>query len=143
MVKGSINGIEFQTPLEPDGKGGHWFSPSEHLLKQLNVKVGDELKLELEVTKDWTEPVIPEDIKRALNKNPQILAMWNQDITPLARWEWVRWIRSTGNNETRNRRIEVAISKMRSGKRRPCCWNRNICSEPEVSKNGLLLEPQY
>ena len=43
-------------------------------------------------------------------------------------------IRATHNPETRSRRIEVALSKIKAGERRPCCFNRNQCTEPEVSK---------
>jgi hypothetical protein len=26
--------------------------------------------------------------------------------------------------------------------RRPCCFNRGMCTEPYVSKNGVLLDPR-
>jgi hypothetical protein len=51
----------------------------------------------------------------------------------MARWGWLRWIRATNNRETLGRRIEVALSKLRGGDRSPCCFNRNLCTEPEVS----------
>ena len=59
----------------------------------------------------------------------------------MARWDWIRWINATAQQETRKRRIEVAFSKLKSGMRRPCCFNRGMCTEPYVSKNGVLLEP--
>jgi len=40
--------------------------------------------------------------------------LWN-DITPIARWEWVRWINATKDPDTRKRPINVGISKLRSG----------------------------
>ncbi|HZT95485.1 MAG TPA: YdeI/OmpD-associated family protein, partial [Chloroflexota bacterium] len=63
------------------------------------------------------------------------------EITPMARWEWVRWVNATRNPDTRRRRVEVTISKMSNGKRRPCCFNLAACTDPELSKNGRLLEP--
>ena len=57
----------------------------------------------------------------------------------MARWEWVRWVNATRNTETRERRIEVSLSKMRAGKRRPCCFNLSSCTDPELSKDGKLL----
>ena len=63
--------------------------------------------------------------------------MW-RDITPMARWEWVRWVNATANPVTRERRVEVTISKMESGKRRPCCFDLSACTDPAVSKNGKL-----
>lgn len=48
-------------------------------------------------------------------------ALWN-DITPLARNEWICWITSAKKAETRQRRLELARIKLLEGMRRPCCW---------------------
>jgi uncharacterized protein YdeI (YjbR/CyaY-like superfamily) len=63
----------------------------------------------------------PEDIKKVLSKDKALLALW-EDITPLARSEWICWITSGKKAETRNIRIEKAVSKLKGGMRRPCCW---------------------
>lgn len=68
-----------------------------------------------------TVHVLPEDFKKALISNIKVLELW-EDITPLARNEWVCWITSGKKEETRNIRIDKAISKMKGGMRRPCCW---------------------
>jgi uncharacterized protein YdeI (YjbR/CyaY-like superfamily) len=47
--------------------------------------------------------------------------VWN-DITPLARNEWICWVISGKKVGTRNIRIEKALSKLKGGMRRPCCW---------------------
>ena len=140
MVKGTINGSPFQTALEPDGKGSHWFEVDKALRTALGADVGDTVSLEIEPTKDWTEPKVPADIAKGLAADAPAQAQW-MDITPMARWEWIRWIRATNRAETRARHIEVACSKLRSGSRRPCCFNASMCTEPSVSKNGALLEP--
>src|SRR5262245_8113390 len=64
---------------------------------------------------------MPADLKRALASNPQALTAW-EDITPLARNEWICWIESAKKAETRTRRIEWGCSSLKDGKRRPCCW---------------------
>jgi uncharacterized protein YdeI (YjbR/CyaY-like superfamily) len=64
---------------------------------------------------------IPLDFKKALMADPKALAVW-EDITPLARNEWVCWVTSAKQSETRERRIKVGLSKLRGGMRRPCCW---------------------
>ena len=56
----------------------------------------------------------------------------------MARWEWVRWINSTRVVKTRERRIEVGLSKLEDGKRRPCCFDLSSCTDPELSKSGKL-----
>lgn len=64
---------------------------------------------------------IPADLKKALTADSKALLIW-EDITPLARNEWICWIISAKQSETRIRRIKVGLSKLRSGMRRPCCW---------------------
>jgi len=138
-VKGVMNGHAFQTVLEPDGRRGHWLRIDEKLWQALAVSEGDTVALKVEPVKDWPEPDIPEDFQSALADAPDISELWNS-ITPTARWEWVRWINATKNLQTRERRVEVGISKLRSGKRRPCCFDLASCTDPDLSKNGLLVE---
>ena len=64
---------------------------------------------------------LPADLKKALTSNAKALETW-EDITPLARNEWICWIESAKKAETRNRRIEWGCSSLEDGKRRPCCW---------------------
>ena len=64
---------------------------------------------------------IPEDLQKALIADPKALIIW-EDITPLARNEWICWITSAKQLETRIRRIKVGLLKLKSGMRRPCCW---------------------
>lgn len=141
MVTGTINGFCFQAPLEPDGKGSHWFMVDQAMSDAAGVVAGNTVALAIEPAAEWPEPQMPLDLKNALAADPQARSVWS-DITPAARWDWIRWIRSTNQPETRRRRIEVACSKLRSGNRRPCCFNRNLCTEPSVSKNGVLREPR-
>jgi hypothetical protein len=141
MIEGTINGNPLKTPLEPDGKLSHYFIPSNKILAVVHAKSGDTVELKITSTKHWPEPIIPQDIEQALAKNPDARSLWDT-ITPLARWEWIRWIHSTGRAETRTKRIAVACSKLNSGMRRPCCWNRNLSTDPELSKNGVLLTPE-
>lgn len=140
-VHGTVDGHMFQAVLEPDGAGGHWMRVEAKLLRTARVSVGDTVRLDIEPSEDWPEPTVPQDLKTALSAAPQkIQALW-KDITPMARWEWVRWVNATRNPDTRKRRVEVSISKMNSGKRRPCCFNLAACTDPELSRNGRLLEP--
>jgi len=76
---------------------------------------------------------LPADLQKALRSDPQALAMW-EEITPLARNEWICWTESAKKAETRAHRIEWGCESLRAGKRRPCCWlgcahrERNGCS---------------
>ena len=140
MVEGTINDFRFQAALEPDGKGSHWFRVDKTMSKAIRADAGDTVMLAMEPVKEWSEPNVPADLKNALAAVPQAHTLW-MEITPMARWDWIRWIGSTKNPDTRKRRIEVTFSKFKAGKRRPCCFNRTVCTEPYVSNKGVLLEP--
>jgi uncharacterized protein YdeI (YjbR/CyaY-like superfamily) len=64
---------------------------------------------------------VPLDIRKTIMLFPPMRVVW-EDITPLARNEWICWIESAKKLETRKHRIEVMHSKLMSGKRHPCCW---------------------
>lgn len=138
MVQGTINDITFKAPLEPDGKGSHWMEVSPRLSKELGITVGETVSLNIEPLNEWTQPYIPEDILNAITK-ANILKQWN-GITVKAKWDWIRWIRSTKNPETRNKRIDVACSKLQKGDKNPCCFDRTRCTDTDVSKSGILLD---
>ncbi len=68
-----------------------------------------------------TVHTMPADLGKALTATPAVRALW-EDITPLARNEWICWVTSGKKVETRGIRIQKALSKLKGGMRRPCCW---------------------
>lgn len=64
---------------------------------------------------------LPTGLQTILLANPNLLSIW-EDITPLARNEWICWIESAKKQETRTRRLKIGHAKLTSGMRRPCCW---------------------
>ena len=64
---------------------------------------------------------LPADFKKAIASSGKAAALW-EDITPLARNEWICWVTSGKKQETRAIRIKKGISKLSGGMRRPCCW---------------------
>lgn len=64
---------------------------------------------------------IPKDLFGAVTSIPKAVVTW-EDITPLARNEWICWVESAKRSETRERRIRIAKENLAKGKRRPCCW---------------------
>lgn len=146
MVKGTLNGIPFKTLLEPDGRymsdhqPSHWFRPDNKLLKDAKAASGDTVHVSLEPTKEWVEPEVPKDVQSVLDSSKKAKDLW-ESITPLARWDWIRWVRAVKTPETRHKHLDVMLDKLNKGMRRPCCFNRALCSEPAVSKNWRLLIP--
>jgi len=135
LVEGTLDGARLHAPLQPDGAGGHWLR-----IEAPGLRAGDTVEVVMSRSKSWPEPQVPADVKRALKADAAARAVW-EDTTPLARWEWLRWIGSTKSADTRAIRIEKTASKLKGGTRTPCCFNRNECTEPAVSHRGVLLDP--
>jgi uncharacterized protein YdeI (YjbR/CyaY-like superfamily) len=64
---------------------------------------------------------MPADLRTALVADPKVLGLW-EDITPLARNEFICWVENAKHIETRKRRIQRSCQELLEGKRRPCCW---------------------
>lgn len=64
---------------------------------------------------------LPTDLHRALATGPEARAAW-KTLTFIARRDFMSWIDSAKQAETRARRIERACENLASGKRRPCCY---------------------
>lgn len=136
-----VNGHEFQTVLEPDGYWSHWMRVNDEIRKAAGVKSGDTVSVEMKTSGVWPEPTLPDDFAEALKVAPQKVKDKWQEITPMARWEWIRWMNATLSEETRKVRIEKTVSKLNGKHRRPCCFNLAACTEPYLMKSGRLMEP--
>lgn len=64
---------------------------------------------------------LPQDLKASIASDKNVVEFW-EDITPLARNEWICWVEDAKKAETRQRRIARDNSDLKAGKRRPCCW---------------------
>ena len=68
-----------------------------------------------------SEPRVPTDLRKVLAASAGAKAQWS-DLTPIARRDFISWIESAKQPETRKRRVESIPSRLASGKRRPCCY---------------------
>jgi len=137
-VQGTINGHAFRATLEPDGQKSHWLKMSRKLREAAGASVGESVVLEITPTSKEPEPRIPADLRQALAGAPKARALWS-DITPIARRDWVHWITSARQPETRARRVVSACSMLAEGKRRVCCFDRSgfyskSLSAPEIAE---------
>jgi hypothetical protein len=123
-IEGTINGFPFQAMLEPDGEKSHWLKVDRKLCEIAGAEAGDIVILEIAPAAEEPEPTVPADLGKALATAPKARALWS-DITPIARRDWIHWITSAKQAETRARRIKNACSMLAAGKRRPCCFDRS------------------
>ena len=66
-------------------------------------------------------PGPPAVLREELIANTSALTAWN-DITPLARNEFICWVEDAKQTKTRERRIRRTREELEEGMRRPCCW---------------------
>lgn len=126
-VEGTLNGSLFRATLEPDGQGGHWLKVGRKLREAAGARAGDLVTLEvLPLAPDEEpEPRAPADLRKALAAaTKRVREVWS-DITPAARRDFIHWIVSPKQADTRARRIATACDMLAKGKRRPCCFDRS------------------
>jgi hypothetical protein len=123
-IEGTINGFPFQATLEPDGQKSHWLKVDRKLREAAGAAAGDVVTLEIAPAAAELEPAVPADLRKALAAAAsKARGLWS-DITPNARRDWIHWITSAKQPETRARRIKNACSMLAAGKRRVCCFDR-------------------
>lgn len=120
IVEGIINSFPFRATIETKVKE-QFLKISKPTLTAINASTGDKIKVEITRVEDESETRMPTDLQKALRAQMQAKIGW-EDITPIARRDWIFSICSAKFIETRKRRIEKACSMLSSGKRRLCCF---------------------
>jgi hypothetical protein len=121
VVEGTINGFPFRAALEANGKGSHRLRVNQAMRDAAGAEAGETVTVEITRAGEEPEIRVPVDLRKALAAAPAAQALWGR-ITPMARRDWVLWISSAKQPETRRSRIEKACSMLASGKRRVCCF---------------------
>jgi Bacteriocin-protection, YdeI or OmpD-Associated/Domain of unknown function (DUF1905) len=121
MVEGTISSVPFRAGLEAEGIGRHRLRVNKTMRDEAGAQDGATVMVEITRVGDEPEVRLPGDLRRALAAAPLALAGW-EDITPLARRDWIFSISSAKQAETRRRRIAKACDMLASGKRRLCCF---------------------
>jgi hypothetical protein len=121
MVEGTINGVPFRAALKPNGKGSHRLTINKAMQDAADLDADHAVTVEITRAGEEPEIRVPMDLRIALAATPLAQAGW-EDITPMARRDWIFSISSAKQPETRRRRIEKACDMLASGKRRLCCF---------------------
>ena len=121
MVEGAINSFPFRAALEPNGKGRHCLRVNTTMRNPAGADAGETLTVEITRAGEEPEIRVPIDLRKALAAAPLARVGW-EDITPMARRDWIFSISTAKQPETRRRRIEKACDMLACGKRRLCCF---------------------
>jgi hypothetical protein len=140
MVEGAINGFPFRAALEPNGEESHWLRVNKALQDAAGADAGDTVTVEITRAGEERETRVPLELGQALAAAPPAQALW-ADITPMARQNWILWISSAKQPETRMRRIENACAMLASGKRRVCCFGGLTWLRKDHAEAGEMWLP--
>ena len=111
MVEGTVNGFPIRAALEPNGKGSHWLRVNQAMQDAAGADAGDTVTVEITRTGEEPEIRVPMDLRKALAAAPLAQALWAA-ITPMARRDWILWISSAKQPETRTIRIGKACDML-------------------------------
>ena len=123
-MEGTFNGLAFQATLEPDGQGGHWLKVDRKMREEAAQEAGDVIALEIVPVAEEPEPKVPADLRKAIATAPPGRGRRGRTSLPSCR-DWIHWIVSAKQAETRAGRIRTACDMPAKGKRRPCCFDRS------------------
>ncbi len=121
-IEGNINGHPFSALLEPDGRKSHWLAIDETLFRKAGANFGETARFEIRPVRKEPEPEVPDDFAKSLEANPGARATWNSTTT-LARLDWIHWITTAKQQQTRQKRIDDACEMLAKGKKRVCCFD--------------------
>jgi len=87
---------------------------------------------------------VPDDLNKALSKTEQITGLW-ENLTPIARNEFICWIENAKQEQTRLKRVRRTIEELVEGQKRPCCWAGCIHrtdKKPSKWQQNILINKQ-
>jgi hypothetical protein len=115
-VKGTINGYPYRSTALPRGDGSHYLVVGKSIRDQIKATQGDTVKVMLELDVEERRVDVPEDLAQALESLPLAKDVFNQ-LSYSHKKEYVNWVLSARQGETRQRRIEKALMLLAQGKK--------------------------
>jgi hypothetical protein len=115
-VRGTIEGCHFRSTALPMGDGSHYLVVGKDIRDQIKKVVGDSVNVTLELDLEERQVVIPNDLRRALENQPEAMIGFEQ-LSYSQKKLYVDWILSAKLEQTRSNRIEKALSLLTKGKK--------------------------
>ncbi len=112
-VKAKFDGIDYRGSIVSMGHGIYIIGILKSIRKEINKEAGDKIFVEIEKDEDVREVELPLDFKTELEQNEEALKFYNI-LSYSVKKKYYQWITSAKKEETRQRRITEAISKLES-----------------------------
>lgn len=116
MVEGTSNGYPIRGKVT-----GESIEISRAAIEAAQLKPGCAVTVEITRMGEEPEPRPPADLCEALASRPAAYETWTQ-TTANARRDWILFITTAKQPETRKRRIDRAVDQLGRGQRRVCCF---------------------
>ena len=114
-VKGTINGYPYRSTALPMGDGTHYLVVGKEIRDHIHVSQGDTVMVLMELDLDERQVDIPQELQQAMESHPGAATAFEK-MTYSHKREWVNWILSAKQADTRQRRAEKAIATFLEGK---------------------------
>ncbi len=113
-VKGTIDGHPFKSSVAPMGGGTHLLGLHKATRETIGKAIGDPVRIVLEADIEERTVTVPDDFRRALAKAPRARETFEK-FAYTHRKDYVQWIESAKKPETRQRRIDEAVTRIAAG----------------------------
>ena len=118
----ALGSASFEAVMEPDGQLGHWFRIPASVAEDETIAAGDSAAFVLTTLAHQPEPNHPAAFRNLLEASESAQQTWRRS-TALAKIDWVHWLESAKQAETREKRAIDAIDMLAHGKVRVCCFD--------------------
>lgn len=114
-VKGTVNGVQYKSSLMPNGDGTYFLVVNKSIRDAAGVSSGDSVYVVMERDTDIREVIVPDDLKNVLETDENTKENFEQ-LSYSHKKEFVDWIEQAKREETRVKRIETTLRKIKEKK---------------------------
>jgi hypothetical protein len=116
-VKAIFDGqVVYRGSLVKMGYPCHILLITKETRQKLGKTLGDTIKVEIEQDTEIRVVIVPEDVKGLLGKHPKAKKYF-ESLSYTDQKEYIRWIESAKQPETRARRTSLFLDKLNAGKK--------------------------
>jgi hypothetical protein len=108
--------VIYRGSLAKMGLPCHILGVTKEVRLKLNKSFGDKMKVEIEQDLEIREVSVPDDVSALLGENSRAKKFY-ESLSYTDRKEYMRWIESAKQEETRQRRIGMFLEKLKNKKR--------------------------
>jgi hypothetical protein len=108
--------VSYRGSLVKMGTPCHILGITKEIRQKLGKSLGDNIRVIIEQDLEIREVIIPDDVKILLDDNPRAKKYF-ESLSYTDRKEYIRWIESAKQAETRERRIGIFIGKLKVKKK--------------------------